>query len=652
MADPRQAGCTDRNPSCGQEPGWEPVDVRVPDPSYWREQVKCQFACPVNTDARGYVRAIADGDFARAYLIARGPNPLASMCGRVCAAPCEAACRRAELDKPVAIRALKRFTCERYGPEAQEDGGQGMVAFLREAARRGDSSECRGRNELLPLLQAVSGGAIPKAQERSVGIVGSGPAGLTAAHDLALLGLDVTVYEMEPVLGGMLALGVPEYRMPRSVIRAETACIEALGVKAVTDCQVGRDVSLPELRYRHDAVILAVGAKRSRQIPIPGADGKGVLGGVEFLRDVALGEAAELGERVVVIGGGNVAYDVGRTVLRQTSLDSARTALREAGVRSVHLCSLESLDEMPADDVEIIEGDEEGIIRLNSLGPVEIHLDDGQVSGITMRRCLRAFDEQQRFAPIYDDEDRTRIPCDVVIMAVGQTYDLSFVDSDRDGLELTGRGLIRCDPDTGQTSVPDVFVAGDLAYGTKLLIHAVASGKAVARAVYGSLTGREISFEETQLHLAVPKFEREQGYEARKRLSLPTLEPRDRLLSQATEVECTLRAEDACGEARRCLDCGINTIFDGQRCILCGGCADVCPELCLRIVSVDRLVGDEALSEVLDRHLDNHDPAEASAILKDEDRCIRCGLCAERCPSGAITMERFLFEESIRCPID
>jgi formate dehydrogenase (NADP+) beta subunit len=643
MVDPRL-----RSPPTGL-PG---VTAALPDEDYWRTQIKCQDACPVNTDARGYIRAISAGDFAQAYLIARGPNPLASLCGRICGAPCEAACRRSDLDKPVAIRALKRFTCEQHGPEAQADGAQGMVAMLRDAAERGLPADCRGQNELLPLLQAISVGSIEPVQGRSVGIVGSGPAGLAAAHDLALLGFDVTIYEMEPVLGGMLALGVPEYRLPRSLIEAEAACIVALGVEAVTGCQVGVDVSLTELRQRHDAVIIAVGAKRSRQIPVPGADGIGVLGGVEFLREVSLGEQASLGERVVVIGGGNVAYDVGRTVLRQTSLDSARTAMREAGVHSVHLCSLESLDEMPADDVEIIEGDEEGIQRLNSLGPVEIHLEDGRVSGITMRCCLRVFDEDHRFSPIYDDDDKVTIPCDVVIMAIGQTYDISFIDAERDGIELTERGMIRCDPDTGTTSASDIFVAGDLAYGTKLMIHAVASGKAVARAVYSRLTGKVIGFEQTQLHLAIPDFEREQGYEATSRLELPTLEPGERLRSQATEVECALRADDACGEARRCLDCGINTIFDGERCILCGGCADVCPELCLRIVSVDRLLGDDVLSQAVDRQLDGHVPAEASAILKDEDRCIRCGLCAERCPSGAITMERFLFEESIRCPTD
>ncbi len=327
--------------------------LRIPDRRYWCEQIKCQEACPVHTDSRGYVRAIAEGDDEQAYLIARGPNPLASLCGRICGAPCETACRRGDLDAPVSIRALKRFVCEQFGPESRADDLIDLVEFLKDAASRHRPRQCQANEELLPLLQRLMRGDIPKVNAKSVGIIGSGPAGLAAAHDLALLGFEVTIYEMEPVLAGMLAVGVPEYRLPRRVIEAETNAILAMGVKAVTGCCVGRDVTLAGLRERHDAVVIAVGAKRSRKLAAPGGDAPGVIGGVEYLRDVSLGNPPALGQRVVVIGGGNVAYDVGRTVLRQISLDAARTAARAEGVGQVYLCSLESLDEMPADDVEI-----------------------------------------------------------------------------------------------------------------------------------------------------------------------------------------------------------------------------------------------------------------------------------------------------------
>lgn len=626
----------------------ERIALSTADRRYWKSQIKCQAACPVGTDARGYVRAIARGDFEQAYLIARGPNPLASLCGRVCGAPCEASCRRGELDKPIAIRALKRFACDRIAPAATSNA-KGLIEFIKEAAGRHAQRQCEGQEELLPLLQARTSGTIPALEDKSVGIIGSGPAGLAAAHDLALLGGKVTIYEMEPVLAGMLAVGIPEYRLPRDLIRAEVEAILALGIEAVTNCEVGKDVSLPQLRQRHDAILVCVGAKRSRELPIPGIGSQGVYGGVEFLRDVSIGNPPSLGPRVVVIGGGNVAYDVGRTVLRQIAVDTARAAMRSESVASVHLCSLESLEEMPADDVEIIEGDEEGIIRRNGLGPVKIITDeDGRVHGVEFRKCLSVFDENHRFAPVFDDSATEVIECDSVLIAVGQSADLGFVDSKRDGIELDGRGLIPCDPETGRTSADDIFVAGDLAYGPKLLIHAVASGKKVARSVYAALSGRRIEAADVEVHMALPDYGRELDYERAERASLETAPAAERIAAQDIQVEQGLSELEARREAGRCLDCGVNTIFDGGRCILCGGCVDVCPSLCLRIVGADLIAANGAAS-LIERQLGGSDPAAGSAIIKDETICIRCGLCAERCPTGAITMERFIFKEVPKC---
>ena len=625
--------------------------ITIPDFEYWKEQIKCQYACPVHTDARGYVRAIAAGDDRAAYLIARGPNPLASICGRVCGAPCEVACRRSDLDAPIAIRALKRFVCSQFGPEGTS-GPEGLIEFLKESAAETDGRLCSDRHELLPMLQSLTDQSILRVTDKSVGIIGSGPAGLAAAHDLALLGFAVTIYEMEPVLAGMLATGVPEYRLPRDLIRAEVQVILSLGVQARTSCQVGKDISLPELRRMHDAVVIAVGAKRSRQLAIPGADADGVLGGVEFLRDVSLGNPPQLGSRIVVIGGGNVAYDVGRTVLRQISLDTARVALRSSGVSEVHLCSLESLEEMPAEDIEIIEGAEEGIIRHNSLGPRAILTDRaGKTKAIEFQKCLRVFDENRRFSPLFDANQVTTIECDNVLLAIGQSYDLGFIDPIRDGVTMTKNGLIACDPVSGATNAPDLFVAGDLAYGPKLLIHAVASGKQVALSVYRQLTGRTISHDQVELHFPIADYAREKNYEKRGRLRLPTAPPSERLAGMTRQVELEMNTVAARCEAGRCFDCGVNTIFDGERCILCGGCADVCPELCLRLVSVDRLIADETTSSVLDTQLHGHPREDATVILKDETICIRCGLCAERCPTGAITMERFQFMEKPLCQV-
>jgi formate dehydrogenase (NADP+) beta subunit len=629
------------------------VRIQIPDCGYWKEQIKCQAACPVNTDSRGYVRAIAEGHDELAYLIARGPNPLASICGRVCGAPCETACRRADYDKPISIRALKRYVCSQYGPESRADGGKSLVDFLKEAAARYSDRQCSAKNELLPLLQSLTQDGITKAEGKSVGIIGSGPAGLAAAHDLRLLGFDVAIYEAESVLAGMLAVGIPEYRLPRDLIRAEVEVITAMGVEAKTNCRVGEDVSFPELRKRHDAVIVAVGAKASRALPIPGADAKGVLGGVEFLRDVSLGNPPKMAQRVVVIGGGNVAYDVGRTVLRQIAMDAARTAMRAEGVSEVHMCSLESLEEMPADDIEIIEGDEEGITRQNSLGPKEILCDEnGAVRGVRFQRCLQVFDEEKRFSPKFDENDIIDIECDNVLISIGQSFDLSFIDAERDGLELLRNGAIKCDPETGETGASDVYISGDLAYGPKLLIHGVASGKAVARAIYARVMGHPITPQDVELHFPVPEYDREEDYEKINRAHPPTISVEKRLVAQDAIVEEGFSAEEAQREASRCFNCGVNTIFDGSRCVLCGGCVEVCPEQCLKIVPLDSVTGEPVLEEVVQDQLGSLPVADASAIMKDETTCIRCALCAERCPTGAITMEEFHFEEKLQCQAD
>jgi NADPH-dependent glutamate synthase beta subunit-like oxidoreductase len=418
--------------------------------------------------------------------------------------------------------------------------------------------------------------------------------------------------------------------------------------------QVGKDVSFADLRREFAAVIIACGAKRSRALPIPNADAIGVMGGVDFLRDVSLGKEVSLGQRVIVIGGGNVAYDVARTVLRQEEYDVSRTAARMAGVRQVNLVCLESLEEMPADTVEILEGQEEGVTRHNSWGPREVLVDErnGQkfVRGVKFARCTQVYDENKRFAPRFDESVTTEIEGDTVLLSVGQSADLSFIDAQRDGIEMRSPQQIVNDPATCATSAPGIFIAGDIAYGPRLMIHAIASGKQAARSIYRFLRGKEIAPEEIQFHYPIDHYHRERHYERRSRLHIPTLSAEERLKSPTALVEIGYNEEQACAEAGRCLDCGINTIFDGERCILCGGCVDVCPTVCLKLVTFDRLTLTPEL-ETATREL-NLDPADLSAIIKDEERCIRCGLCAERCPTTAITMEQFSFAKEWKpCPV-
>jgi NADPH-dependent glutamate synthase beta subunit-like oxidoreductase len=632
------------------------LKVQVPGDGYYQGLIACQAACPVHTDARGYVRAIAEGRFEEAYLIARGPNPFASICGRICGAPCEAACRRGKVpqvdadgcfvstDRPISIRALKRFVCGLAGPEARPAND------VLEAVRHYVPSVAANVEEMAAMLRASVDGRLQPGSGEKVAIIGAGPAGLSAAHDLALLGFRPVVFESEPVPAGMLAVGVPAYRLPRQLIANEVAVIEALGVEIRCGVTVGKDASFAQLRRDFAAVIIAVGAKSSRQLGLPGEHGPRVYGGVDLLRAVALSEPIDVGREVAVIGGGNVAYDVARTVIRHIAYDTARTAARLPGTSRVCLVSLESLEEMPADTLEIVEGDEEGIERMNGWGPVEVQRnDEGKVVGVLFRKCLKVYDEARRFSPVYDSSVTQAVACDTVLLATGQVPTVSFLSDGGSDIEFARPGWPKVDPATLGTTAPGVFVAGDLAHGTRLLIDAVASGKAVARSVYQYLTGRRLEPNALSTHVVLEHYRRERHYESIRRVPVPVLPPAERLYHPEMVVEAGYTREQAMREASRCLDCGVTPVFDGTRCVLCGGCVDVCPTQCLKLLSLDAIEPSSDVQAAVDRLLSpNADLSENSAILKDEDRCIRCALCVMRCPSDAIAMERLVYSTSWR----
>lgn len=605
-------------------------NIRIPDSEYWKEQIKCQSACPVNTDARGYVRAIALGDYKEAYLIARGPNPLASICGRICAAPCEVNCRRGDIDKPVSIRALKRFASENYYTASENKQTLEILDNIYD--------DLKNRKNLLSNELTAIGKNLGK-NNKKVAIIGSGPAGLACAHDLALLGFSPHVFETEPVAGGMLAVGIPDYRLPRDIIKREVDIIRELGVEFHTGVRVGSDIEFDKLANDYNAIVVAVGAKQSRRLPIPGFDHPMVSGGIEFLRDFYLDEKTELKERVLVIGGGSVAYDVGRSALRYEQFDVSRQAKRVSGVKEVYLCCLESLEEMLADKTEIEEGEEEGIVRINSVGPVEAVIENDKLKAVKFKKCLSVFDENGRFAPKFDDDQITEIECDNVLVAIGQQIDLSFINSERDGLSFNDYGLVSVNPD-GSTEKPNIFFAGDCAYGTKLVIDAVADGKKVARTIAEKLANHFFPYKITIDHEVIENYAREASYEEIQRHLIPTLKVAERLDSDRAVVEVGYDENSANTEASRCLDCGVNTIFNGDVCILCGGCVDVCPEFCLKLVSIEQLSDEDSI----DYKLAGFDVSD-SAIIKDETNCIRCACCADRCPVGAITMERVNFCE-------
>jgi formate dehydrogenase (NADP+) beta subunit len=609
----------------------------------------CMMACPAHTNAGRYVALIAEGRFEEAYKFARDPNPLASICGRVCAHPCETACRRGEIDRPIAIRALKRFLTERHGPESKHPV---------------DINAGRGQNKL-PFKVAV---------------VGGGPVGLSAAHDLALMGYSVTIFEAAPVAGGMLYLGIPEYRLPRDVVEAQVREILATGdITLKLNQAAGRDFTVSDLRRQgFDAVLIAVGAHRSRDLTIPGVDLDGVYKGIDFLLNVNLGYKFTIGKKVIVIGGGNVAMDVARSAAREVvkqhvagvedlepslesvsavatkeMVDVSLSALR-LGAQEVHLVCLEKREEMPAALEEIEEAETEGIIMHPGLGPKRMIGRDGKIVALEALKTKWVFDENKRFNPAFYEGSETQLECDTIIMAIGQAPNLDFLKPE-DGVEKSPRGLIAVNPQTLMTSANGIFAGGDCVFGPRLIIDSVADGKRAAVGIDEFLRGGK----HPEPIVEVEVFKRHSMPLELLDLVRPDIPmlPLERRTG-VTEVEVGYDAQSAMEEAQRCLHCWVNTVFegvpeDGSMCILCGGCVDVCPENCLELVSLGRIQFEpETVAEIREHQelfgveldevaADELGVVSGSAMLKDETRCIRCGLCAARCPVGTITMESY-----------
>ncbi|HEY3381023.1 MAG TPA: FAD-dependent oxidoreductase [Vicinamibacterales bacterium] len=618
---------------------WRLYPTVVPTFQYFLDLIPCRTACPVHTNAGAYVRAVADGNTARGYDIARAPNPLASVCGRICAHPCESKCRRGTIDQPISIRALKRTLTERHGVEN------------RIGAPR--------TTPLQPLGLAVREGG----EARRIAVVGAGPAGVSCAHDLAMMGYRVTLFEAAPVAGGMLYQGVPEYRLPRDIIRSEIDQVLALGVEFRPNWRLGRDFTVADLmRNDYAAVFLGLGATRGRDLNIPGRELDGVINGVDFLLNVNLGYHVAVGERVVVIGGGNVAIDVARTVLRYAQpeeradvprgasellqawgydnafIDAARTALR-LGARHVQLVCLESRNEMPATPIEVNEAEEEGITLLAGRGPKAILGSGNRVSALETIDVASVFDAGGRFNPSFVAGSEKRVEADTIILAVGQQPDTACLSADSE-IEITPRGLVAVDPRTLSTTLPGVFCGGDLAFGPRIVIEAVADGKRAALAIHEHLGGGAVP--RAKARFVLTGLDRSgDHYDRIRRHEPPSLAVTRR--TGFREVEEAYGESEARAEGSRCLQCNVQTVFDSERCILCSACVEICPEACLTLVPVSQLRGGVELDGVR-QALDAGE--DAGAIVKDEERCIRCGLCAVRCPTRAITMELLDLDES------
>ncbi|HEY8921873.1 MAG TPA: FAD-dependent oxidoreductase, partial [Candidatus Limnocylindria bacterium] len=599
----------------------------------------CQEGCPVNTNCRGYLMLAAEGRFEEGYILARDPNPVAAICGYVCSAPCEKACRRADIDKPLSIRAMKRFLVDwHYGNNMPDN-----------------------------VVTASPTG-------KTVGVIGAGPAGLTVAKELASYGHKVDIYEALPSGGGTCLIGVPAFRLPRDVIELDVNWVAKHGVDFHYNVEIGRDITLDQLRERHDAIVVSAGCMYPVAMNIPGEELNGVIYGVDFLKRANLGEEQWVGEHAVIVGGG------------YTAMDSARTALR-IGAKTSTIVYRRGPEEMVVDEEEQHETRFEGVRFEFFSSPVEVVEKDGKVAGITFQRTrLGPPDASGRRSPEPIPGSEFTISCDMVIPCTSQASDnnvlgeygaklnrhLGVTDTREfvpggsvsswrtpplngttpvgpDGRKYNAlqfelsRGNVVAEPDTFQTSVDGIFACGDFVTGPATIIEAAGRGRRTARAVDRWLLGvrGEELVELPVINRAVVtqalEHDMPDKYEAIPRQHIPMAPPELRR-DFTSLVEVGYDTRSAISEGQRCLQCNHNINIDGPRCILCGLCADVCPEGVIYMIDKAQVGGDDPEIDLFQAW------PRGIAMIIDEERCIRCNLCVERCPTNCITMDRLELE--------
>ena len=601
--------------------------------------IECQEGCPVNTNCRGYLMLAAEGRFEEGYILARDPNPVAAICGYVCSAPCEKACRRADIDKPLSIRAMKRFLVDwHYGNNMPDN-----------------------------VVTASPTG-------KTVGVIGAGPAGLTVAKELASYGHKVDIYEALPSGGGTCLIGVPAFRLPRDVIELDVNWVAKHGVDFHYNVEIGRDITLDQLRERHDAIVVSAGCMYPVAMNIPGEELNGVIYGVDFLKRANLGEEQWVGEHAVIVGGG------------YTAMDSARTALR-IGAKTSTIVYRRGPEEMVVDEEEQHETRFEGVRFEFFSSPVEVVEKDGKVAGITFQRTrLGPPDASGRRSPEPIPGSEFTISCDMVIPCTSQASDnnvlgeygaklnrhLGVTDTREfvpggsvsswrtpplngttpvgpDGRKYNAlqfelsRGNVVAEPDTFQTSVDGIFACGDFVTGPATIIEAAGRGRRTARAVDRWLLGvrGEELVELPVINRAVVtqalEHDMPDKYEAIPRQHIPMAPPELRR-DFTSLVEVGYDTRSAISEGQRCLQCNHNINIDGPRCILCGLCADVCPEGVIYMIDKAQVGGDDPEIDLFQAW------PRGIAMIIDEERCIRCNLCVERCPTNCITMDRLELE--------
>ena len=573
--------------------------VQPVDASWLQCNIECQEACPVGTNCRGYLNLAAEGRFEEGYILSREPNPVAAMCAYVCSAPCERACRRGDIDRPLAIRAMKRFLVEWH--------------------------EASGIPDEMPVIT-------PRGTR--VAVVGAGPAGLAVARELAVAGHKVTVFDDLPYAGGTMLIGVPAFRLPREAIEMDMRLVERLGVTFRFNTRIGRDMPFERLQAENDAVAICAGAMNAVGLDIPGGDLEGIQYGVDFMKKANLGEPLEVGRDVVVIGGG------------YTAMDCSRTSLRH-GAANVTIAYRRTRSELVVDEEELGETEREGVRMEFLASPIEVLGENGRAVGVRfIRNKLGEPDATGRRSPVPIPGSEFVIPAQTVIPAVSQAADNTFLPVES-SFEIN-RGRVKVDPGTYATNVRGVFACGDFVTGPTTLIESAGHGKKCAYAIDRYLSGRSTVEVDANVRIVSSwRHEMPEFYDVLPRQHVPMtplaarLPSSDPVVNFNTQVERGYGATDAVAESTRCLMCNYNIWFDPFRCVLCGACADVCPEGVIHMIDVNQMKAEGALPELVDAY--GWD--QGAAMVLDEERCIRCALCVKRCPYDAITMERFELQE-------
>ncbi len=589
----------------------KPTDIGVPD--YFHKVVDCQWACPAHTPVPEYIRLIAAGRYGDAYMVNWWSNVFPGILGRTCDRPCEPACRRgrveernAEKAEPVAICRLKRVAAD-----YKED--------------------IRGR--------------LPKAAKhkngKRVACVGAGPASLTVARDLAPLGYQVTVFDQDPRAGGMIWSQIPRFRLPMEVIDEEVDYVLGLGVEFRGGTRIN---SLKQLMAEgYDAIFIGCGAPRGRDLDIPGRKeaASNIHVGIDWLSSVSFGHVNSVGRRVIVLGGGN------------TAMDCCRTS-RRLGGEDVKVIVRSGFEEMKASPWEKEDAMHEGIPILNYLVPKTFIHDNGRLTGMTFEKVRAEYDAKGRRKLIPTGEPEQHFECDDVLVAVGQENAFPWIERDA-GIEFDQWGLPQVDKVTMQSTVPNVFFGGDAAFGPKNIIWAVAHGHDAAVSIDKLLNGEDVrerpapGVSLVSQKMGIHEWSYDNDISLAARYQVPWRDKKLTLKDIKVEVELGFDQKSGFAEAQRCLNCDVETVFTGKLCIECDACVDICPMDCISFTEN----GEEAdLRQRLNAPADNltqdlyvSDALKTGRIMaKDEDVCLHCGLCAERCPTGAWDMQKFLLE--------